>query len=58
MKKIPTSTSIIMGLCLCILGLLGYLNMTTGNEIPGSLIAVFSAVLSGLVGYEAGRNVE
>jgi hypothetical protein len=58
MKKVPTSTAIIMALCLCILGFLGYLNMTTGNEIPGSLIAVFSAVLSGLAGFEAGKNVE
>jgi hypothetical protein len=58
MKKIPTSTALIICLCLCILGIFGYLNMTTGNEIPGSLIAVFSSVLSGIVGYEAGRNVE
>ncbi len=55
MKKIPTSTAIVMVVCICILGILGYLNMTTGKEIPSSLIAVFSSVLSGLVGYEAGR---
>lgn len=56
MKEIPKTTVFIISLCIIGLIFLSYLSMTTGKEIPSAIIAVFSSVLSGVIGYEVGKG--
>jgi hypothetical protein len=56
MKKIPPTTALVLVFCLGVLGVLGYVSMATGKEIPSSLVAIFSSVVSGLIGYEVGKH--
>ena len=56
MKKLHKSVVIIILVSLGILAYLGYVGMTTDKEIPSNIIAVLSSVISGLIGYSAGRS--
>ena len=58
MKKIHWSVLLIIIFCLAILGILGYIGMTTSQEIPSNIIAVLASVISGLIGYSAGKGEE
>jgi hypothetical protein len=55
-RKLHGSVVFIIVVCLVILAGLGYLAMTTDQEIPQAVTVVITSVISGLLGYEVGRR--